>query len=127
MASIETVAHGTISVGTVLRWTKSYTNDELREFFTLVGEPRDVVPEYLPYLLVVAPVTKLGGDLNYVSGRMELSATRPVRAKEAVTAELEVIRLEPADGRTNIEFDARLRCGAEVVIRGRSKGFILAA
>lgn len=127
MVSIETAAHGSISVGSVLSWTKAYTDQELREFYTLVGTPRDAVPEHLPNLLIIAPLTKLGGDLNYLSGLMEWSVTRPVRCDEAVTAELEVTRLEPRDGMTKIEFEARLRCGEEVVSRGRSKGFIVAA
>jgi hypothetical protein len=127
MVSIETAAYGEISVGSVLRWTKSYTEHELREFYTLIGAPRDVVPEHLPYILIIAPLTKLGGDLNYLSGLMEWSVTRPVRRDEAVTAELEVTRLEPRGGMTKIEFDARLRCGEEVLSRGHSKGYILAA
>jgi hypothetical protein len=126
MTSVKNAVYGDITVGRVLTWTKQYTEDEVREFYALVGNPVGAVPEYLPYLLVIAPLTKLGGDLNYLSGRMDWTASRPVRRNEAITAELEVTRLEPTEGMTKIAFDARLRCGEEIVIQGRSKGFVVA-
>jgi hypothetical protein len=126
VASVRNSQYGDISVGTVLSWTKSYTDDEVHDFLALTGEASDEVAEHLPYLLVVAPLTKLGGDLNYLSGRMDWAVSRPVRRDEAVTAELEVTRLEPTDGMTKIAFDARLVVGDEVVSRGRSKGLMVA-
>lgn len=125
MASVDTEKHGSISVGTVLTWTTSYTSDEVREFNQLIGQSGDDQSEYLPNLLVLAPLTKLGGDINYLSGRMDWSMIRPVRREEAVTAELEVTHLEPTEGMTKIAFNARLLCGSEVVITARSKGFIV--
>ena len=125
LVSIKNPMHGDISVGRVLVWTKSYTDTDIRQYYALVGRPFDPIPEHLPYLLVVAPLTKLGGDLNYLSGGMEWTVTRPVRRDEAVTGELEVTHLEPTDGMTKIAFDARLRCGDEIVVAGRSKGFIV--
>lgn len=125
VVSVRNSQHGDISVGTVLSWTRSYTDDEVRDFLALTGGAPDEVPEHLPYLLVVAPLTKLGGDLNYLSGRMDWTVSRPVRRDEAVTAELEVTRLEPTEGMTKIAFDARLVVGDEVVSTGRSKGFIV--
>lgn len=123
--TIKSAVHGELSVGSVLSWAKQYTDQEVREFYRLCGTDVDEPPEHLPYLLVMAPLTKLGGDLNYLSGRMDWAVTRPVRRAETVTAELEITRLEAADGMTKIAFDARLRCGDEVVITGRSKGFVI--
>lgn len=125
MVSITTSAHGEVSVGTVLTWTKQYSDDDVREFCQLTGRPAHPVPEFLPYLLVVAPLTKLGGDLNYLSAGMEWTVARPVRRDEAVTAELEVTKLEPGEAMTKIAFVARLKCGEDVVVTGRSKGFIV--
>jgi hypothetical protein len=125
MVSIATSAHGDVSVGTVLTWTKKYSTEDVREFCMLTGRSADPMPDCLPYLLVIAPLTKLGGDLNYLSGGMDWTASRPVRLDEAVTAELEVTRLEPGEGMTKIAFNARLKCGDEVVVAGRSKGFIV--
>jgi len=122
--SIKNDIYGEISVGTVLTWTKLYTEAELRKYLALTGKPDHPVPEHLPYLLVLAPLTKLGGDLDYLSGHMEWTVARPVRRDEAVTAELEVTRLELTDGMPKIAFDARLRCGDEFVVTGRSRGFV---
>jgi hypothetical protein len=126
MDSVWNAVYGDITVGRVLTWTKQYTEDEVREFCALAGNPVDTVPEYLPYLLVLAPLTKIGGDLNYLSGQIDWTTSRPVRREEALTAELEVIGLEPTGGMSKIAFEARLRCGYEVVARGRSKGFVIA-
>lgn len=112
-------------MGTVLSWTKSYTEGEIREFLAMTGDSADEAGEFLPYLLTIAPLTKLGGDLNYLSGRMDWTVSRPVRRDEPVTAELEVTRLEPTDGMTKIAFEARLVVGGDVISRGRSKGFIV--
>lgn len=125
--TIKNAVHGEIRVGTVLAWTKQYTDQEVHDYFELSGVRADPLPEHLPYLLAVAPLTKLGGDLDYLSGRMDWEVTRPVRRNEEITAELEVTRLEPTDGMTKIAFDARVRCGDEVVITGRSKGFVIGA
>lgn len=117
--------HGDISVGSVLTCTKKYTDGEVREFFELTGKPADPLPDHLPYLMVVAPLTKLGGDLNYLSGGMDWIVGRAVRRDEALRAELEVTRLEPGDGMTKVAFDGRIRCGDELVLTGRSRGFVL--
>jgi len=126
MDSVPNAVYGDITVGRILVWTKQYTEDEVREFYALAGHPVDTVPEYLPYLLVIAPLTKLGGDLNYLSSRIDWATSRPVRRDETLTAELEVTRLEPTGGMSKIAFDARLRCGDEVVVQGHSKGFVIA-
>ena len=112
-------------VGLVLTHSRRFTDDEVREFATLSGHPVDVLPEHLPSLLVIAPLTKLGGDLNYLSARMEWTVERPVRRDEEVTAELEVTGLEQTEKMQKISFDARILCGSEVVVRGRSQGVIL--
>ena len=125
LTGIKNVVHGDIAVGTVLTWMRQYTDGDVREFFELSGTPVDPLPEYLPFLLIIAPLTKLGGDLNYLSSRMEWAVTRPVLREERITAELEVTRLEPGEGRTKIGFTARLRCGEEVVVTGRSSGYIV--
>jgi hypothetical protein len=117
--------HGEISVGSVLTCTKIYTDGEVREFFELAGKPADPLPDHLPYLMVIAPLTKLGGDLSYLSGGMDWTVERPVRRDEALRAELEVTHLEPGDGMTKIAFDGRIRCGDELVLTGRSKGFVV--
>ncbi|MBM7774123.1 acyl dehydratase [Actinokineospora baliensis] len=120
-------AHGDVTVGDVLRTSRTYTEAEVREFRRLSGYPDNSVPRYLPYLLVVAPLTKLGGDIDYLSGRMTWTVRRPVEVGEEITAELEITRLEPGEAATKIAFEARILCGDEVVIAGTSKGVVLTA
>ncbi|GAA2985927.1 hypothetical protein [Actinokineospora diospyrosa] len=127
MATTIPSAHGDVTVGDVLRTSRTYTVDEVREFRRLSGYSDNTEPRYLPYLLVVAPLTKLGGDIDYLSGRMSWTVTRPVAVGETITAELEITRLERGESATKIAFDARIRCGDEVVITGTSKGVVLTA
>lgn len=117
--------HGDISIGTIIYWNKRYSDKEVGEFCELTGGPAHPVPEHLPYLMVIAPLTKLGGDLNYLSGGMSWTAVRPVRRDETLTAEMEVTHLEPGEGMAKIAFGARIRCGDEIVVSGHSKGFIV--
>lgn len=124
-ASIKNAVHGEISVGTVLTWTKQYTDEEIRDFHRMSGRPEESLPGHLPYLLAVAPLTKLGGDLNYLSRKMEWRAVRPVARGAEITAELVVTRLEPTEGMTKIAFDARIRSGDEVVLSGTSRGLVV--
>jgi hypothetical protein len=123
--TIKNTIHGDISVGTVLTWTKQYTDQEVADYYELSRVSAEPLPEHLPYLLTIAPLTKLGGDLDYLSQKMEWKSTRPVRRNEEIIAELEVTRLEPTQGMTKIAFEARIRCGDDLVVVGRSKGFIV--
>lgn len=125
MVSIPSV-HGDVTLGSVLTWSKRYSDDEVRGFAVLAEQSPEPLPEHLPYLLVIAPLTKLGGDLNYISGGMSWTSARPVSRAEMLTAELEVTRLEPAQKVVKVGFNARIRSNSEVVAEGRSKGVILA-
>jgi len=126
MDSVNNAVYGDITIGRVLTWTKQYTEDEVREFYALAGNPTDAIPEYLPYVLVMAPLTKVGSDLNHLANQMDWTASRPVRWDETITAELEVTRLEPTGGMSKISLEGRLRCGDEIVVQGRSSGFVIA-
>lgn len=120
-------AAGEITVGTVLRWPRRYRPADLAAFLSLSGgsaDPADLT--HLPDLLVIAPLTKLGGDLNYVSRQMTWTVHRRVRSDELIEAELEVTALEERGGTLRIAFDARIRDEAgEVVVSGDSRGLLL--
>jgi hypothetical protein len=118
--------HGPVTTGTTLTWSRRYDEAELREFDALLGRPTDPAAP-LPDLLVLAPLTKLGGDLDYLSRSMEWSHHRPVSAGETLTAELRVTRLERAGAVVKIAFDARVLAGDDVVISGTSRGIVLGA
>jgi hypothetical protein len=57
---------------------------------------------------------------------MDWAVGRPVRRDEVMLAELEVTRLDQDDGMPKIAFEGRIRCGNELVLTGRSRGFVVA-
>ena len=125
MTEISTV-HGPVREGSTLRWSRRYAEAELREYDALVGRTPDDAG-LLPDLLVIAPLTKLGGDLNYLSRSMQWRHHRPVRADEELTAELHVTRLDKQGDVVKIAFEARIRSGDEIVLSGTSRGVVLGA
>ena len=125
MTVLSTV-HGPVQAGTTLTWSRRYDDAELREYDELVGRTPGA-QRVLPDLLVIAPLTKLGGDLNYLSRTMRWRHHRPVRVDETLTAELHVTRLERKDEVVKIAFEARIRSGDDVVVSGTSRGVVLGA
>jgi hypothetical protein len=125
VTEISTV-HGPVRAGTTLTWSRRYGEAELREYDALVERSPDGAGT-LPDLLVIAPLTKLGGDLNYLSRTMEWRHHRPVRDDETLTAELHVTRLERQGDVVKIAFSARIRAGDDVVLSGTSRGVVLGA
>lgn len=123
MTTIRT-AHGPVTVGSTLTWSRRYDEAELRDYDALVGRPPDA-DGMLPDLLVLAPLTKLGGDLDYLSRSMTWQHHRPVAAGERLTAELHVTRLERVGDVVKIAFEARVRAGDDVVVSGTSRGVVL--
>jgi hypothetical protein len=125
VTTIATV-QGPVTAGSVLTWSRRYDPAELAAYGELLGSPGGPAG-ILPDLLVLAPLTKLGGDLNYLSRSMEWRHHRPVQAGETLTAELHVTRLERTGDVVKIAFDARVLAGGEVVVSGTSRGLILGA
>lgn len=119
-------ANGDVTIGDVLTTSKTYTAEEIREFRRLGGQAGGPSPtRHLPYLLTISPLTKLGGDINYLAGRMTWTATRPVGVTETLDAELEITGLKPVEGGTQVALAARVRCGGEIVVNGRGEGIVL--
>lgn len=115
-----------IAVGDILRWACRYTPEDLEIFGELSGRDAGSPLTCLPDLLVIAPLTKLGGDLNYISRRMTWTAHRVVGVDERVEAELEVTSLYDSGSAIKIAFDARIRDeSGQVVLSGDSAGIIL--
>jgi len=118
--------HGPVREGTTLTWSRRSDATELREYDELVEREPDGTG-MLPDLLVIAPLTKLGGDLNYLSRTMEWRHHRPVRSDETLTAELHVTRLERQGDVVKIAFEARILAGDDVAVSGTSRGVVLGA
>lgn len=125
MTVISTV-HGPVREGSTLTWSRRYDEAELREYDALVEREPDGTG-LLPDLLVIAPLTKLGGDLSYLSRTMEWRHHRPVRGDETLTAELHVTRLDRQGDVVKIAFTACIRAGDDVVVSGTSRGVLLGA
>jgi len=124
--TVISTVHGPVCEGTTLTWSRRYDEAELRDYDALVGRSPDGAG-LLPDLLVIAPLTKLGGDLNYLSRTMRWRHHRPVRSDETLTAELQVTRLDRQGDVVKIAFEARIRTGDEVVLSGTSRGVVLGA
>jgi hypothetical protein len=124
--TVISTVHGPVQVGSTLTWSRRYGEAELREYDALVERQPDGTG-LLPDLLVIAPLTKLGGDLNYLSRSMEWRHHRPVRCDETLTAELHVTRLDRQGDAVKIGFSATIRAGGDVVISGTSRGVVLGA
>lgn len=119
--------HGELASGKVLTFSRQYSGEDVASFDALSGRVLPAPPTgTLPDLLVVAPLTKLGGDLNYLARKMVWQHHRTVEVGEKLTAELEIVSLKADEGFHRIVFDARIRSGQEdVVLSGTSKGMIL--
>src|SRR4051812_10299020 len=63
--TVISTVHGPVQVGSTLTWSRRYGEAELRDYDALVERQPDGTG-LLPDLLVIAPLTKLGGDLNYL-------------------------------------------------------------
>lgn len=119
-------AHGEIRPGAVLSWSRRYTPQDLEVFDVLSGRvPSPDGAGILPDLLVAAPLTKLGGDLDYIARKMVWTHARPVAVTEELTAELRVLSTEEQPAFHRITFGARVWVGEELVLDGHSKGVVL--
>lgn len=74
---------------------------------------------------MIAPLTKIGGDLNYIAQRMVWTAYRRVPVGERLEAQLDVQRLEERESVVKIAFVARIIGEAgDVVVSGESNGIV---
>jgi hypothetical protein len=116
-----------LPVGAIMRHTRRYTAAELEAFAALSGRAAETADDaYLPDVLAIAPLTKLGGDLNYISRRMSWTVLGSAAPHELIEAELEVTHLDDSGSAIKIAFAARIRNEAgDVIITGQSNGIIL--
>lgn len=112
----------------MLTHVRSYSTAQLGVFDELSGRDDSADSGYLPDLLVIASLTKLGGDLDYLSREMEWEVYRQVHAGETIQAEVEVTALEQRASMLRIALNARIRgSDGELVVHGQSHGVIPAA
>lgn len=115
-----------VRVGTVLTYSCAYSADDLNIFNELSGRSPGESADFLPDVLMIAPLTKIGGDLNYIAQRMVWTAYRRVLVGERLEAQLDVQRLEERESVVKIAFAARIIGEAgDVVVNGESNGIVL--
>ena len=114
-----------IQVGTVLTYSRAYSADDLKIFNELSEGLSGESIEFVPDLLALAPLTKIGGDLNYIAQRMAWTAHRRVVVGERLEAQLIVQRLEERESVIKISFAARIIGEADdIVLHGESNGIV---
>jgi hypothetical protein len=117
-----------VRVGSVLTYSCAYSADDLEVFNELSGRSPDEAAGFVPDLLTLAPLTKIGGDLNYIAQRMVWTAHRRVLVGERLEAQLVVQRLEERESGVKVAFTAQIIGEAgDVVVHGESKGIVAKA
>ncbi|GAB2596787.1 hypothetical protein GCM10027168_31970 [Streptomyces capparidis] len=119
-------SRGEISPGALLTGTHRYTRRDVAAFDDLTGrapDPRGA--DVLPGLLVLAPLTRLGGELDYIARAMTWRQERPVAVGEPLEAELELVRSAEEEAFHRLTFDARVRASGSTVLTGSSEGVVL--
>jgi acyl dehydratase len=76
-------------------------------------------------LLTATLPTKIGGDMNFIARELTFRFYRPVFAGDTIECAVTLVRVEPADGFTNVtsEWICRNQNGKEVMT-GRADGIV---
>jgi acyl dehydratase len=122
-----------LSVGQVLTWERTFTEEDVRAFAALSGDRGEhhLRPDahgrlVLHGLLTASLPTKLGGDLDFLAREMVFEFERPAYAGERLRCELAITALAAEPGKVRLE--ATFRCtnpaGAQVLC-GRTRGVVL--
>src|ERR1700704_3576701 len=116
--------------GETLSWTRTFTEDEIRDFARLSGDAgtHHLVPDekgrLMAHGLLTATLpTKIGGDLNFIASEMTFQFHRPVFAGDTIDCEVELVELEPAD--KSIRVVSRWVCSnqhGKEVMTGEARG-----
>jgi 3-hydroxybutyryl-CoA dehydratase len=122
-----------IKVGNVLRWERSFTEDDVATFAKLTGDTgrhhvkRDVLGRVMVHGLLTASLpTKIGGDVNFIASELSFEFLLPVYTGDTVRCEVQVKRVtqEPKGTRLFLHMSCSNQSGKEV-LRGTALGIIL--
>ncbi len=113
--------------GMVLEYERSFSREDIQRFAELSGDfgvhHVEAEPRMAHGLLVVSTVTKLGGDIDYVSQSMDMQFLAPVYEGERVTSRIILDQVLERPRRYKI----RMRCDCvkadgTVAVVGSSRG-----
>jgi acyl dehydratase len=122
-----------LSVGQVLLWERTFTEDDVRAFAAVSGDRGEhhLTPDargrlVLHGLLTATLPTKIGGDLDFLAREMVFEFERPAYIGEALRCELTITSLVAEPDKTRLQ--ATFRCtnpAGKQVMTGRTHGVIL--
>jgi 3-hydroxybutyryl-CoA dehydratase len=121
-----------MKIGDTLSWTRTFTEDDIRDFAQLSGDAgthhleRDEQGRLMAHGLLTATLpTKIGGDMNFIAREMTFQFHRPVFAGDTVVCEVTLVELEPDEQFTRVV--SRWVCRnqhAKEVMTGEARGVI---
>lgn len=131
METTGNISPAALKPGAIFEYTKTITGDDIRQFAQLTGDfGRHHVPEEGPAvahgLLVAGLVTKLGGDMNFISQSMTIHFVGAVYAGETVTGRVELLSVKE----TPLRYKIRMNCSGvlsdgRLALQGHSHGYVM--
>ena len=98
-----------MNVGDTLSWTRTFTEDDVRDFTRLSGDAGthhlqpDEHGRLMAHGLLTATLpTKIGGDLNFIARELTFQFHRPVFAGDTITCDVTLVELEPGEHYTRM-------------------------
>lgn len=119
------------SEGETYTVSRTFTEADVRAFAEVSGDdqPRHTEPDedgrlLVHGLLTATLPTRIGGDLEVLSRRMEYEFVRPVYTGQAVTCTWTMDSVEEREDRWELEGDLVCEAEGDVVLRGFIEGLI---
>src|SRR5258705_11241055 len=118
-----------MQVGDVIRWQRTFSEEDIRAFTELSGDGGEhhLVPDepgrLMAHGLLTATLpTKIGGDLNLIARELVFRFHRPVFAGDTIECIVTLTSAEPADGYVKVVSEWRCinQHGKEVMTGGGS-------
>ncbi|MEQ8353534.1 MAG: hypothetical protein RH862_18810 [Leptospiraceae bacterium] len=117
--------------GGIFEHSRSFSRQAILQFAELTGDHgahhTDHTDRIMAHgLLVASIVTKIGGDMNYISSDMSMEFREPVYEDEEITGRLTLVRVKDGKLRTKLEMKCEvLKADGTVVVNGSSRGQVL--
>src|SRR5712675_3604883 len=98
-----------MKVGDKRSWQRTFTEEDIRLFASISGDEGEhhLAPDekgrLMAHGLLTATLpTKIGGDMNFIARGLTFRFHRPVFAGDTIECAVTLVRVEPADGFTNV-------------------------
>lgn len=118
-----------LTEGTVRTYERTFTTEDVRQFAEVSNdrqarhlEPDDEGRLMLHGLLTATLPTKIGGDLEVMSTRMDLRFLKPVYTGQSIHCRWRHESIEEREERYDLEVDVKCTVGDDVVLEGTIEG-----